>query len=273
VCGVGGDVLGGVHGDRVAQRDVLPQIVGVEDDAGVVGEPFGGNPIGVGIDGDDAPAVAVAHLIHRVSPAVSGAGSHGDDGIVSPAHDEVTDADLQSAGCLGGRARGSDRIEPRFGAWHVARIDHQSIQTWVNEMVASGLSPRTVRWMHSVLKMTLDYAIEDGQLLSRNPASRTKFPAQRQTSHTYLTTTEVAALTLACGTQGDVVSLLAYTGMRFGELIGLRVEDVDLDARRIRVRRSITQVGGKLVEGIRSLLPADGRYRYPNGSCRSSPVG
>jgi integrase len=52
-----------------------------------------------------------------------------------------------------------------------------------------------------------------------------------------------------CGGQGDVVSLLAYTGMRFGELTGLNVEDVDLKARRIRVRRSITQVGGKLVEG------------------------
>jgi len=64
-----------------------------------------------------------------------------------------------------------------------------------------------------------------------------------------LTTTEVAALTLVCGAQGDVVTLLAYTGMRFGELTGLNVEDIDLKARRIRVRRSITQVGGKLVEG------------------------
>jgi integrase len=54
---------------------------------------------------------------------------------------------------------------------------------------------------------------------------------------------------LVCGGQGDVVSLLAYTGMRFGELTGLDVEVVDLKARRIRVRRSITQVGGKLVEG------------------------
>lgn len=35
-------------------------------------------------------------------------------------------------------------------------------QGWVNEMAASGLSPRTVRWVHSVLKMTLDYAIDDG---------------------------------------------------------------------------------------------------------------
>ena len=49
--------------------------------------------------------------------------------------------------------------------------------------------------------------------------------------------------------QGDVVLVLAYTGLRFGELTGLNVEDVDIRARRIRVRRSMTQVGGKLVEG------------------------
>jgi integrase len=142
-----------------------------------------------------------------------------------------------------------NRIEPRFGEWHVARIDHQAIQTWVNEMAGSGLSPRTLRWIHSVLKMSLDYAIDEGLLPSRNPAARTKFPPQRPTSHTYLTTGEVAALAHLCGGQGDVVMILAYTGMRFGELVGLRVEDVDLTARRIRVKRSITQVGGKLVEG------------------------
>jgi integrase len=116
-------------------------------------------------------------------------------------------------------------------------------------MAASGLGPRTVRWVHSVLKMTLDYAIDDGRLLSRNPAARTKFPPLRQASHTYLTTSEVAPLADECGDQGDVVLLLAYTGMRFGELVGLRVEDVDFKARRIRVRRSITQVGGKLLDG------------------------
>ena len=49
--------------------------------------------------------------------------------------------------------------------------------------------------------------------------------------------------------QGDVVLILAYTGLRFGELTGLNVEDVDLQARRIRVRRSITQLSGRLIEG------------------------
>jgi integrase len=153
------------------------------------------------------------------------------------------------------------RIDPRFGSWHVSAIDHQSIQGWVNEMSESGLGPRTVRWVHSVLKMTLDYAIDEGQVLSRNPAARTKFPPLRQASHTYLSTAEVAALADACGSQGDVVLLLAYTGMRFGELVGLRVEDVDLKARRIRVRRSITQVGGKLLEG--NPKSAGGRRSIP----------
>jgi integrase len=140
------------------------------------------------------------------------------------------------------------RIQPRFGTWPVARIDHESIQLWVNEMSESGLSPRTVRWTHTVLKMTLDYAIDDGRLIAKNPAVRTKFPPMRQTTHTYLTAREVARLAEACGTQGDVVLILAYTGLRFGELTGLNVEDVDIEARRVRVRRSIT-VGGRLVEG------------------------
>ncbi len=45
--------------------------------------------------------------------------------------------------------------------------------------------------------------------LGRNPAARRKFPPLHPTTHTYLTT----ALTLACRSQGDVVTLLAYTGM------------------------------------------------------------
>ena len=143
----------------------------------------------------------------------------------------------------------SGMVEPRFGAWPIARIDHDAIQRWVNDMSAAGLGPRTVRWTHTVLKMTLDHAVDAGHLIAKNPAARTKFPPMRPTTHIYLTAAEAAALARAPGDQGDVVMILAYTGLRFGELTGLNVEDVELDARRIRVRRSITQVGGKLVEG------------------------
>jgi integrase len=80
-----------------------------------------------------------------------------------------------------------------------------------------------------------------------------------ETSHVYLTAAEVAKLAELCdmatgedsraAKQGDVVLILAYTGLRFGELTGLNVEDVDLQARRIRVRRSITQCLVASLEG------------------------
>jgi integrase len=108
------------------------------------------------------------------------------------------------------------RIQPRFGNWPIAKIDHESIQRWVNEMSASGLSPRTVRWTHMVLKMSLDNAVDDGRLIAKNPAARTKFPPMRHTTHVYLTAREVAQLSDACKAQGDVVLILAYTGLRFG---------------------------------------------------------
>ena len=151
------------------------------------------------------------------------------------------------------------RIEPKFGNWPIGRILRENVQEWVNEMTAAGLGPRTVRWTHSVLRMTLDHAITDKKLRGKNPASNVRFPAMGETSHVYLTAVEVAKLAELCDTafgedsraakQGDVVLILAYTGLRFGELTGLNLEDVDLEARRIRVRRSITQLSGRIIEG------------------------
>ena len=151
------------------------------------------------------------------------------------------------------------RIEPKFGSWPIGRIMRENVQEWVNDMTAAGLGPRTVRWTHSVLRMTLDHALADNKLRGKNPSNDVRFPPMRETTHTYLTAVEVAKLAELCDTaggddsraakQGDVVAILAYTGLRFGELTGLNVEDVDLDARRIRVRRSITQLSGRLIEG------------------------
>jgi len=64
-----------MHRDAVTQRDVLPQIVPVEHHPRFVGETFGGNPIGVGVDSGDSPPVAVADLIDAVAEPVPGPGA------------------------------------------------------------------------------------------------------------------------------------------------------------------------------------------------------
>jgi hypothetical protein len=71
-----------VHGDGVAEPDVLAQALVVEDDACAVGEPFGGKAIRRLVDCGDAPAVAVSDLIHFSSVA-PGAGMDV-DGSVEP---------------------------------------------------------------------------------------------------------------------------------------------------------------------------------------------
>ena len=138
-----------------------------------------------------------------------------------------------------------NHIEPAFGAWPVTKVDRSSVQNWINSM---SVGPRTKRWRHTVLRMVLEHAVEEGWL-ARNPATKTIFPPLAHPTHTYLTASEVDRLAKLCGAQGDIVMILAYTGLRWGELTGLNVEDIDLDRRRIHVRRSMTQVGGKLVTG------------------------
>lgn len=137
-------------------------------------------------------------------------------------------------------------VEPHFGAWPLTAVDRHSVQEWVNGM--GDVGPRTKRWRHSVLRMVMQYAIEHDWIV-KNPCLRTTFPPLIEHEHVYLTAAEVDRLAALCGPQGDVVVILAYTGLRWGELMGLRIGDVDLRARRLRVRRSITQIGGKMVTG------------------------
>lgn len=136
-------------------------------------------------------------------------------------------------------------VHPAFGPWPLTKVDRHSIQEWVNAMT---VGPRTRRWRHSVLRMVMQYAVEQDWLV-KNPATATSFPPMPAHDHTYLTADEVEHLATLCGPQGDIVLILAYTGLRWGELTGLRVADINLAARRLRVRRSITQVGGKLILG------------------------
>jgi integrase len=60
---------------------------------------------------------------------------------------------------------------------------------------------------------------------------------------------QVAALAAATGLYGLTVQVLAYTGLRFGELAALRTDRVDLMRRRLEIAESVTEVNGKAVFG------------------------
>lgn len=138
------------------------------------------------------------------------------------------------------------QVLPTWERVPLKAVTHTDVSRWVTQLVADGLSPRTVHKAHRVLSLVLDLAVRDGRL-TRNPAAGVRLPRARTTRKQFLSAAEVAALADASGRDRVLVYVLAYCGLRFGEAAGLRVSDVDLARRRLRVERSISDVDGHLV--------------------------
>jgi integrase len=114
------------------------------------------------------------------------------------------------------------------------------------------LAIRTVRYVHNVLHKAFEDAVVL-DLLPANPSHRATLPKVDHTGdgaterqHTVWTAAQLRAfLAHVDGDRfHDLWLVAACTGVRRGELLGLRWEDVDLDAQTLRVRRSLSVVRG-----------------------------
>jgi integrase len=71
-----------------------------------------------------------------------------------------------------------------------------------------------------------------------------RLPKRKHADRGYLTHAQVAALADAVDRNATVVRFRAYTGLRWGEMAALRVQDFDMLRRRVNVSRSVTESGG-----------------------------
>jgi integrase len=70
-----------------------------------------------------------------------------------------------------------------------------------------------------------------------------KLPKSEHRDRGYLTHAQVAALAAAVDRHSEAIRFLAYTGLRWGEMAALRVQDFDMLRRRVNVSRSVTECG------------------------------
>lgn len=154
----------------------------------------------------------------------------------------------------------SKHILPALGAARLRRLQAHQIQSLYARMVRDGLSPRTVRYAHAILHRMLACAVKWG-LLGRNVADQVSPPAERRREPAVLD--EEGARRLLSAARGDRLhalwALALGTGMRRGELLGLKWEDVDLEAGIITVRRSLVEVSGQRI--FQEPKTASGRRR------------
>lgn len=139
-------------------------------------------------------------------------------------------------------------VEPRWGGVTLGDIRHSDVQQWVSDMGAAGSGPVTVIRAYGVLAAVLDEAVRDRRLAS-NPARGVKLPRKGKRPRAYLSHAQVRTLAAEAGERGVIIRTLAYTGLRWGELAGLRVRDVDTERRRLTVAQNAVNVGGRIVVG------------------------
>lgn len=130
----------------------------------------------------------------------------------------------------------------------MAKLAAPDVQRFLNAKLASGLSARRVQYLHAVLRRALVTAERWG-IASRNVSKLVDPPRVRRHEIRPLTPTQARQLIeTAVSDRLQALYVVAVgTGMRQGELLALRWEDVDLEARRLQVRHTLARVDGKLV--------------------------
>lgn len=137
----------------------------------------------------------------------------------------------------------NSRVEPHWGDVLVADVRSSAVRGWVAAMVADGTGTPIIENAFGVLRQVLGAAVEDNRI-ARDPCDGVKLPKRKHADRGYLSHEQVAALASQVERDPEVVRFLAYTGLRWGEMAALRVQDFDMLRRRVNVSRSVTESGG-----------------------------
>jgi integrase len=138
-------------------------------------------------------------------------------------------------------------LAPALGNYELKRLSVPVVQAFLNNKLRAGLSVRNVQIMRQVLSTALSRAVRE-ELITRNVARLVELPTWEPSMVVPWSTAEALAFLQAAiddPLYPAFVLLLLY-GMRRGEVLGLRWQDIDLEAQVIHVRQQIHRAQGQL---------------------------
>ena len=138
----------------------------------------------------------------------------------------------------------TNHVKPSIGRLKLKNLNALHLQGLYRERLDSGLSGSTVQKVHHVIHKALAQAVR-WHLIPRNPADAVNAPKPTPKEIRPLSAPEARKLLEAArGDRLEALYVLAVqTGMRRGELLGLKWNDVDLDGQTLRVHRTLTRTG------------------------------
>jgi integrase len=137
---------------------------------------------------------------------------------------------------------------PTLGRVPLAKLTPQHVQAMLKARLASGLSPRTVAYLRSVLGIALARALKLG-LVQRNVVQLVDRPNVARHEIRPLTVEQSRSLLASAADHrlGALFSVALALGLRKGEALGLRWQEVDLDGGTLVISGALQRIGGALV--------------------------
>lgn len=135
-------------------------------------------------------------------------------------------------------------LKPALGNIPLQELTPRTLQIFNNyKAEEEGLAPKTIANLNLFLHRALDFAVAEGYINS-NPASSVNLPRGERPQITILNRDEQVRLIQASYQHryGVFIRLVLFTGLRLGELLGLRWEDIDFQGRRLYVRRTLNRL-------------------------------
>jgi integrase len=137
-----------------------------------------------------------------------------------------------------------NHVMPTFGNIALARIDKLLVQSWVRDLVTKGLHPSTVKECYRILRSVMNEGA-DARLIVESPCRNVTLPRVPKTEQRFLTAVEVERLVAATDPQFRALVFSAvYLGCRWGELVGLKRQHVNLLKREARIVGTLEEVPG-----------------------------
>ncbi len=141
-------------------------------------------------------------------------------------------------------------IKPALGRLKLRKLTPAHIAGFYQDRLAAGFAPASVNKLHVTLHKALDQAVK-WRIVPRNVAEMVKGPRPTPPEMRTLSAAETRRLLEAArGDRLEALYVLAvHTGMRQGELLALKWQDIDLENATVRVRRTVTMSKGCILLG------------------------
>lgn len=132
-------------------------------------------------------------------------------------------------------------ILDKIGKYRLCELTPTEVQMWVWDIDAD-LSAKSVRNVHALLHSAMDAAVV-ARLIPENPCRGTRMPQAEYHEMMFLTEPEAQRLLAAMPAEHrDIPLMVLGTGLRWGEMAGLRVKRVDVLARKLMVMETLVRV-------------------------------